>query len=66
MLEFQELYFEDEPVIVFDDTWTMANIAVECDLAKSLSQARKQGWAEKIPHGFSSREKKKPFWILNK
>ena len=66
MLQFQELYFEDEPVIVFDDTWTMANIAVECDLAKSLSQARKQGWDEKIPNGFSERKKKKPFWILNK
>lgn len=64
----RENFFGDEDVIEFDDSWTMANIAVASDLARSLTQARKQGFDMPIPPGFTERlkNKKKPIWILNK
>lgn len=59
----------DDKVILFDDTWDMANIHVEAGLAKSVTQARKQGMGGDIPMGFTiGREKnkhpEKNFWIL--
>ena len=59
----------DDTFIVFDDTWTMANIFVKMGLAPSLTQARKQGMGSEIPSGFTiGREKAKNpgknFWVL--
>jgi hypothetical protein len=69
----RELFFgpieSDERFVVFDDSWTLADIAVEAGLMPSKSQARKQGFDGDIPAGFTiGREKRKGhnknFWIL--
>ena len=60
--------FEDEPIIMFDDKWTMADIAVAADLSPSKTQARKNGFAVPIPAGYTERlkNKRKPIFIFNK
>lgn len=62
----REVFFDDEPVEKFDDSWTMADITVATGMFPSKNQARKNGFNTPIPPGFSERKKKHPFWILNK
>lgn len=64
----KEAIFEKEDVIVFDDKWTMADIAVASGLSPSKTQARKNGFDTLIPAGYTERlkNKKKPIFIFNK
>ena len=49
--------FEKEDSIEIQPHWTMAHIAVEMGLFPSVSIARKNGWDEPIPHGYTERIK---------
>ena len=42
----------EDKFIQIEPGWTMANIAVHCGFFTSLSQARKNGYGNNIPHGF--------------
>ena len=61
--------FEKEDSIEIQSHWTMANLAVEMELFPSLSVARKNGWCDPIPHGFTERKRigkmKKALFIHN-
>lgn len=61
----------DDEFVVFDDSWTLADIHVRARLAPSRTQARKQGMDGEISAGFSvGREKTKSphknFWVLGR
>lgn len=49
--------FEPDDSIEIQPHWTMANIAVEMGLFPSVGQAKKNGWDEQIPEGFTERKK---------
>ncbi len=44
--------------------WTMADIALSIGLFPSLTQARKNGWADPIPPGFTMKKMRKQGSIL--
>ena len=67
----KDLFFgpldKDEKFVVFDDSWTMANIVTAIGGFPSVSQARKNGWFKPIPPGLSEfKVGKRKGWILNK
>lgn len=61
--------FEREDSIEIEPHWTMANIAVEMGLFSSLGQAKKNGWGDPIPEGFTEKRNigkmKKALFIHN-
>ena len=61
--------FERENSIEIESHWTMANIAVEMGLFPSLGQAKKNGWNDPIPEGFTEKRNlgkmKKALFIHN-
>lgn len=48
--------FEPENSIEIQEHWTMAHLAVEMELFPSVSIAKKNGWNEPIPHGFTEKK----------
>lgn len=59
---------EEDQFIKIEEHWTMANILVHVGIFKSLTQARKNGFANDIPVGFSDKhfgKKKIRIAILN-
>ena len=61
--------FEKEDSIEIQSHWTMANLAVEMGLFPSLGQAKKNGWNDPIPEGFTEKRNlgkmKKALFIHN-
>ncbi len=61
--------FEKEDSIEIEPHWTMAHLAVEMDLFPSIGQAKKNGWGDPIPHGFTEKRNlgkmKKALFIHN-
>lgn len=61
--------FTPEDSIEIQPHWTMAHIAVEMELFPSLGQAKKNGWACEIPHGYTEKRRigkwKKSLFIHN-
>lgn len=55
--------FDPEDSIEIQDHWTLAHLAVEMELFPSVGQARKNGWSNPIPEGFTE---KKGIGKLNK
>jgi hypothetical protein len=49
--------FEPADFIEILPHWTMANIAVEMGLFPSVGQAKKNGWDNPIPEGFTTKNK---------
>ena len=72
VFDLQEIFqwgFENEDSIEIQSHWTMANLAVEMGLFPSLSAARKNGWNNPIPEGFTEKRNlgkmKKALFIHN-
>ncbi len=67
--EIDQWGFEREDSIKIESHWTMANIAVEMGLFSSLGQAKKNGWGDPIPEGFTEKRNigkmKKALFIHN-
>ena len=61
--------FEKKDSIEIQSHWTMANLAVEMGLFPSLGQAKKNGWGDSIPEGFTEKRNlgkmKKALFIHN-
>ena len=61
--------FDPEDSIEIQPHWTMAHIAVEMQLFPSVSTARKNGWIDPIPHGYTEKRNigkmKKALFIHN-
>lgn len=58
----------DGPFIVFDDTWTMADIVTTAGIFPSKTQARKNGFDKPIPVGWTQlvmTKRKIKIFILN-
>ena len=58
----------DGPFITFDSGWTMAHIMHAAGIFKSVTEARKNGWAKPIPKGFqalSVTKRKIKIYVLN-
>ncbi|NBW57220.1 hypothetical protein EBR43_05440 [bacterium] len=51
------LDFDPDDSIIIESNWTMANLAVIMELFPSVSQAKKNGWAGPIPHGYTEKRK---------
>lgn len=49
--------FDPQESISLQPEWTMAHIAVAMELFPSLGQARKNGWSDPIPEGYTERFK---------
>lgn len=49
------LGFTPEDSVELEPHWTMAHIAVEMGLFPSVGQARKNGWKDPIPEGYTER-----------
>jgi len=48
--------FDPNDHIEIQEHWTMAHLAVEMELFPSVGQARKNGWNEPIPSGYTERK----------
>ena len=61
--------FDPEDSIEIEPHWTMANIAVKMELFPSVSQAKKNGWCDPIPQGYTEKRNigkmKKALFIHN-
>jgi len=61
--------FEKESSVEIQPQWTMAHLAVEMELFTSIGQAKKNGWGDPIPHGFTEKRNlgkmKKALFIHN-
>ena len=66
--DLEMLGFDENPLTLIEDHWTMAHIMHSAGVFSSVSQARKNGWNKPIPNGFSEftvGKAKKKVWILN-
>lgn len=61
--------FDPEDHIEIQPHWTMAHIAVEMELFPSIGQAKKNGWNDEIPQGYTEKRNigkmKKALFIHN-